>query len=64
MARYRCYLLDGSARIVAFDDIEANTLDEALAAARRLLAERQSSGLELWLGRERLHKEGRIAACA
>jgi hypothetical protein len=59
MAQYRCYLLDGSGKIVAFEDLEAGTIDEALVTARELLGKRQSHTFELWQGRERIHKERR-----
>jgi hypothetical protein len=64
MAQYRCYLLDGSDKIVAVEDIEIDTVDAALAFARRLCAERRSYAFELWLGRERVFKETRGAAPA
>lgn len=57
MAQYRCYLLDGSGKIVTFEEIEIFSTDEALAYARRLLAQQHSHGFELWQGRECLHKE-------
>ncbi|HUJ97937.1 MAG TPA: hypothetical protein VLV85_06790 [Stellaceae bacterium] len=61
MAQYRCYLLDGSDKIVAVEDIEIDTGDAALAWARQLCAERRSHAFELWQGRERVFKEARGA---
>jgi hypothetical protein len=62
MAQYRCYLLDGSGKIVAFEEIETASTDEALELARRLLAQQHSHGFELWQGRECLHKESRVCS--
>jgi hypothetical protein len=64
MAQYRCYLLDGSDRIVAAEDLEIETDEAALALARRLCVERRSYAFELWQGRERVFKETRGAAPA
>ena len=64
MAQYRCYLLDGSDKIVAVEDIETDTGDAALAWARGLCGERRSYAFELWLGRERVFKEARGATPA
>jgi hypothetical protein len=61
MAQYRCYLLDGSDKIVAVEDIEIDTGEAALAAARQLCAGRRSFAFELWQGRERVFKETRGA---
>jgi hypothetical protein len=61
MAQYRCYLLDGSDKIVAVEDLEIDTVEAALAAARRLCADRLSYAFELWQGRERMFKEARGA---
>src|SRR6185437_3159659 len=60
MAQYRCYLLDGSGRIVTFEDVELDNIGSALDFARRLVTENQSHAFELWQGRECLHKETRV----
>ena len=62
MAQYRCYLLDGSDRIVKSDDIDAPSDEVAVARARESLAQHMSHGFELWRGRNRLHKETRSVA--
>jgi len=62
MAQYRCYLLDGSGRIVKSEDIDAITDDDAIVLARERLAEHNSHAFELWQGRDRLHKETRTIA--
>ncbi|HZB91081.1 MAG TPA: hypothetical protein VE397_06560 [Stellaceae bacterium] len=64
MPQYRCYLLDGSGRIVAAEEIALATTGEALEFARELCAARLSYAFELWEGRERIFKETRAAACA
>lgn len=62
MAGFRCYLLDGSGRIVASEEIEAADSSAALATARELLSQRQSHAFELWQGDHRIHKEERNIA--
>lgn len=64
MPHYRCYLLDGSGRIVAAEEVARTSAGEALEFARELCAARRSYAFELWQGRERIFKETRTAACA
>jgi hypothetical protein len=56
---YRCYLIrDG--RIAVGEDLDADTLDRAVAQGRRLLAAQQDAenfrGIEIWQGRSLLYK--------
>lgn len=46
--RYRCYLLGPDHAICAANDIFAETIGEALAAARRLSAQSPHPAFELW----------------
>lgn len=64
MAHYRSYFLDGTGKIVTFEDIEAASDDEAAALAREQLAQRNAHAVELWQGRERLLRESRAVAWA
>jgi hypothetical protein len=55
---YRCYLLrDG--RIVKAENLDVATLEEAIVAGRRLLAEQSRdrifSGIEIWFGTAMLY---------
>jgi hypothetical protein len=57
---YRCYLLrDG--RIVKAENLDVATLDQAIAAGRRLLADqprdRIFSGIEIWHGTTMLYAD-------
>ena len=56
MTTYRCYFLDGNGKIVTAETLDAETLGEAVSAARRLCAGHISRGFELWHGSTRLHK--------
>lgn len=62
MAQYRCYLLDGSGRIVKSEEIDAPTDEDAIALCRERLADHNSHAFELWRGRDRLCKETRSTA--
>jgi hypothetical protein len=62
MAYYRCYLLDGDGKIAQSEDLEADTDGEAITLGRGIMQQRQSHGLEIWQGRERIHKETRNPA--
>ena len=48
MKTYRCYLLDRSLRIVAFEDILCANDQTAILAADKLLKLRQYLGADLW----------------
>jgi hypothetical protein len=56
---YRCYVVQ-SGRIIAGEDIDAATLDEAKTAGFKMIAERtdfhQIDGIEIWRGSSFLYK--------
>jgi hypothetical protein len=56
---YRCYVVQ-SGRIIAGEDIDAATLDEAKTAGFNMIAERTDShqidGIEIWRGSSFLYK--------
>jgi hypothetical protein len=56
---YRGYVVQGG-RIIAGEDIDSETLDEAKAAGYKMIGERQDSnqidGIEIWQGLSLLYK--------
>ena len=48
MQTYRCYYLDKAEAIVAVEQIECDSDDEARQAAVKLLRERPSYAIEVW----------------
>ena len=55
MSSYRCYLLDGHGVVVATEDFDCSTEDEALSMAQELVQRAHASGLELWQRPRLLH---------
>jgi hypothetical protein len=55
---YRCYFLDENRRIIAREDIQAESSEEALAIAWGMYTDRQAKdGFEVWLGSSLIHEE-------
>jgi hypothetical protein len=55
---YRVSLLDPQMRIEAREDIEADTDEAAISAARKIFEERQFyAGFEVWDGPRMVHRE-------
>ncbi len=53
---FRLYFLDRFNRIAAAENLEAGSLDEAIAQAQRLVAERRLQGeIEIWQGAARVY---------
>jgi hypothetical protein len=56
---YRGYVVQGG-RIIAGEDIDSETLDEAKAAGYKMIGERQDAnqidGIEIWQGLSLLYK--------
>ena len=63
MALYRCHFLDAWDRIEAHEEIEADTLIDAIDRANAMLAERpHHSVVEVWAGNRWLYRTGHGAA--
>jgi len=63
MAVYRCHFLDVRDRIEAHEEIEADTLIDAIHRAKAMLAERaHHSVVEVWAGNRWLYRVGHGAA--
>ncbi|MDE2165259.1 MAG: hypothetical protein KGJ66_02835 [Alphaproteobacteria bacterium] len=64
MAEYKCYLLNRDNRILRREDVEADTLPNAVQRGHALIeAQRERfDGFEIWHGAERLHVFRRTAA--
>jgi hypothetical protein len=60
MALYRCHFLDARDRIAAHEEIDANSLFDAIDYANAMLNERSHHNVvEVWAGHRWLYRAGR-----
>lgn len=64
VAEYKCYLLNRDNRILRREDLEAETLPNAVQRGHALVEQSRDrfDGFEIWQGTERLHVYRRTAS--